>query len=119
MFSRLLKYANQGNIDTIKTSRITFPQSVLKPSISTHSKPRTMPRTMLLKCFVLQQCNQNKTFEKPRTGLRSGRKFEISRTAISKEEQKTVHYQTGYNYIPLYQMQDFSTCTLFKGKKRF
>ena len=71
--------------------------------------------------WVLQQC-KNKTFEKPRTGLRSGRKFEISRTAISKEEQKTVHYQTGYyNYIPLYQMKSeiFRHAHYLKVKKDF
>ena len=27
---------------------------IFKPSISTHSKPRTLPRTRLLKCFGLQ-----------------------------------------------------------------
>ena len=43
------------------TSAYKWFLTMLKPSICSHSKPRTMARMRLLKCL----CNQNKTFEKP------------------------------------------------------
>ena len=47
-----LKYANfhEARIYLLHLHIIT-----LKPSISSHSKPRIMARMRLLKCFVLQQ----------------------------------------------------------------
>ena len=48
----------QKRLDDLYISKKICPKPQLfkrlKPSISTHSNPRTMPRMRLLKCFVLQ-----------------------------------------------------------------
>ena len=67
LFSTSYCFVKSGTFRVLNNTTLTK-EVTLKPSISTHSKPRTkaLCEASQMFCFTTQ-CNENKTFEKPRT----------------------------------------------------